>query len=177
MNGVAIIFLGLVAYGTLHIKHGALAPWQWCVTSSLLALLCTYALVGRLMIITGLITFITAILFWFFFPDSPATASFLTQEEKVVAIERIKVNQAGVENKHLKRDQIIEVFRDPKTYLFFFFAAISNVTNSVSYFAESTEWEQTIDGGTVEQPAPNHRQRIRVLGNRHDAARVRRWPC
>lgn len=150
MNGVAIIFLGLVAYGTLHIKHGALAPWQWCVTSSLLALLCTYALVGRLMIITGLITFITAILFWFFFPDSPATASFLTQEEKVVAIERIKVNQAGVENKHLKRDQIVEVFRDPKTYLFFFFAAISNVTNSVCYFAESTECEQAIDGGTVE---------------------------
>ena len=177
MNGVAIIFLGLVAYGTLHIKHGALAPWQWCVTSSLLALLCTYALVGRLMIITGLITFITAILFWFFFPDSPATASFLTQEEKVVAIERIKVNQAGVENKHLKRDQIVEVFRDPKTYLFFFFAAISNVTNSVSYLAESAEWGQAVDGGTVEQPAPNHRQRIRVLGNRHDAARVRRWPC
>lgn len=84
------------------------------------------------MIITGIITFTTAILFWFFFPDSPATAGFLTQEEKVVAIERIKVNQAGVENKHLKREQIVEVFRDPKTYLFFFFAAISNVTNSVS---------------------------------------------
>ncbi|KAI0725010.1 major facilitator superfamily domain-containing protein [Fomitopsis betulina] len=114
MNGTAIIFLGLVAYGTLHITHGALAPWQW------------------LMIITGVITFITSILFWFFFPDSPATASFLTQEEKVIAIERIKVNQAGVENKHLKREQIIEVFRDPKTYLFFFFAAISNVTNSLS---------------------------------------------
>ncbi|EPS95177.1 hypothetical protein FOMPIDRAFT_1025921 [Fomitopsis schrenkii] len=114
MNGTAIIFLGLVAYGTLHIKHGALAPWQW------------------LMIITGVITFITSILFWFFFPDSPATASFLTQEEKVVAIERIKVNQSGVENKHLKREQVIEVFRDPKTYLFFFFAAISNVTNSLS---------------------------------------------
>lgn len=135
MNGTAIIFLGLVAYGTLHIKHGALAPWQWSVlfphnhyvlvqTNS-----CTRC---RLMIITGVITFITSILFWFFFPDSPATASFLTQEEKVVAIERIKVNQSGVENKHLKREQVIEVFRDPKTYLFFFFAAISNVTNSVS---------------------------------------------
>ena len=181
MNGVAIIFLGLVAYGTLHIKHGALAPWQWCVASSL-PLLCSPSraltpFVGRLMIITGLITFITAILFWFFFPDSPATASFLTQEEKVVAIERIKVNQAGVENKHLKRDQIVEVFRDPKTYLFFFFAAISNVTNSVSYLAESAEWGQAVDGGTVEQPAPNHRQRIRVLGDRHYAARMCRWPC
>ncbi|KZT71376.1 MFS general substrate transporter [Daedalea quercina L-15889] len=114
MNGTAIIFLGLVAYGTLHIKHGVLAPWQW------------------LMIITGLITFVTSVLFWFFFPDSPATARFLTQAEKVVAVERIKVNQAGVENKHLKREQVVEAFRDPKTYLFFFFAAISNVTNSLS---------------------------------------------
>ncbi|KAH9930639.1 MFS general substrate transporter [Fomitopsis serialis] len=114
MNGTAVIFLGLVAYGTLHISHGALDPWQW------------------LMIITGLITFVTAILFWFFFPDSPATARFLTHAEKGVAVARIKTNQAGVENKHFKREQVLEVFKDPKTYLFFFFAAISNVTNSLS---------------------------------------------
>ena len=41
----------------------------------------------------------------FFFPDSPANAWFLTPEERVIAIERIKVNQAGVENKHFKKEQ------------------------------------------------------------------------
>ena len=85
----------------------------------------------RLMIITGIITFITSILFWsvlpsmlrgcgaystrdrrFFFPDSPATAWFLTPEERVIAIERIKVNQAGVENKHFKLDQCVSFFTD-----------------------------------------------------------------
>lgn len=98
-------------------------------------------IVFRLMLITGIITFVTAILFWFLFPDSPATAWFLTPEERVIAVERIKVNQAGVENKTWKRDQyvmrpesgilcscylrVIETFMDPKTWLFFFFAAIS----------------------------------------------------
>ncbi|CAL1705294.1 unnamed protein product [Somion occarium] len=114
MNGTAIIVLGLVAYGTLHIKTGSFMPWQW------------------LMIITGIITLVVSVLFWFFFPDSPATAYFLTPEERVIAVERIKVNQAGVENKHWKKDQFIECLTDPKTWLFFFIAAISNVTNSLS---------------------------------------------
>ncbi|KZS99641.1 MFS general substrate transporter [Laetiporus sulphureus 93-53] len=117
MNGTAIIMLGLVAYGTLHIKSSNVAPWQWLV------------------IIMGAITFVVSILFWFFFPDSPTSAYFLTSEEKIIAVERLKVNQAGVENKHFKKEQLfqmMECFRDPKAYLFFFFAAISNVTNSLS---------------------------------------------
>lgn len=80
------------------------------------------------------------------------TARFLNEDERLLAVERIKVNQAGVENKHFKRDQygshpqirtgqaelicpisrFIETMRDPKTYFLFFFAASSNVVNSVS---------------------------------------------
>lgn len=29
MNGAAIVMLGLIAYGTLHIKTGNFMPWQW----------------------------------------------------------------------------------------------------------------------------------------------------
>ena len=29
MNGAAIILLGLVAYGTLHIHNDVLQAWQW----------------------------------------------------------------------------------------------------------------------------------------------------
>ncbi|TCD70250.1 hypothetical protein EIP91_004151 [Steccherinum ochraceum] len=114
MNGAAIIMLGLIAFGTLHITGGPLEPWQW------------------LMIIFGSITLIVSVLFWFFFPDSPATARFLTPEERVLAVERIKVNQAGLENKHWKKEQLIECLMDPKTWFFFFISAISNVTNSLS---------------------------------------------
>ena len=48
-----------------------------------------------------------ALFYRFFFPDSPANAWFLTPEERVIAVERIKVNQAGVENKHFKREQYV----------------------------------------------------------------------
>ncbi|KXN91402.1 hypothetical protein AN958_00664 [Leucoagaricus sp. SymC.cos] len=109
MNGLAIIFLGFVSFGT----HSFM-PWQW------------------LMIITGLITLVTSVVFWFFFPDSPANARFLTPEERVQAVQRIKVNQTGVENKKWKREQFIEAFTDPKTWLIAFLAALGNVFNSLT---------------------------------------------
>jgi MFS transporter, ACS family, allantoate permease len=57
------------------------------------------------MIVTGLITLVSSVFFWFLFPDSPTTAWFLTPEERVMAVQRIKVNQTGIENKHFKREQ------------------------------------------------------------------------
>ena len=36
MNGAAIILLGLVAYGTLHINSTVLEAWQWSVSGELL---------------------------------------------------------------------------------------------------------------------------------------------
>ncbi|KAF8882359.1 major facilitator superfamily domain-containing protein [Mucidula mucida] len=99
MNGFAIIFLGFVSFGLLHTKTANFMPWQW------------------LMIITGLITLITSVIFWFYFPDSPTTARFLTPEERVQAIQRIKVNKTGVENKHWKREQFVETLTDPKIWV------------------------------------------------------------
>ncbi|TRM59317.1 major facilitator superfamily domain-containing protein [Schizophyllum amplum] len=114
MNGFAIVFLGFVSFGLLHTSTGGFMPWQW------------------LMIITGLITFLTSIAFWFLFPDSPTSAWFLTAEERVLVIERIKVNQAGVENKTWKKDQFIETLKDPKVWIMALYAAVSNVFNSLS---------------------------------------------
>ncbi|TFY78840.1 hypothetical protein EWM64_g5176 [Hericium alpestre] len=114
MNGVAIIFLGFLGFGVLHIRTGGFMPWQWLTT------------------ITGLLTLIVTILFWFFFPDSVTTAWFLTPEERVAAVQRIRVNQAGVENKVWKREQFIETLTDPKTWVFAVFAAVTNLLNSLT---------------------------------------------
>jgi ACS family allantoate permease-like MFS transporter len=114
MNGFAIVFLGLVSFGLLHIKSTAFLPWQW------------------LMIITGLLTLIVAVVFWFAFPDSPTSAWFLTQEERSMAVRRIKANQAGIENKTWKPEQFMETLKDPKTWLFALFAALSNLFNSLT---------------------------------------------
>ncbi|KAJ7054943.1 MFS general substrate transporter [Mycena amicta] len=102
MNGAAQIISGFISFGTLHIETNSLEPWQW------------------LMLITGIITLITAVAFWyvasiggitseditrFLFPDSPTTAWFLTPDERAKAILRIKENQTGLENKHFKKEQ------------------------------------------------------------------------
>lgn len=39
MNGAAIILLGLVAYGTLHIHSTVLQAWQWSVRTTSLVIL------------------------------------------------------------------------------------------------------------------------------------------
>ncbi|KAJ7060462.1 MFS general substrate transporter [Mycena amicta] len=114
MNGAAQIISGFISFGTLHIKTNSLEPWQW------------------LMLITGIITLITAVAFWFLFPDSPTTAWFLTLDERAKAILRIKENQTGLENKHFKKEQMIEALLDPKTWLFALFSALTNVPNSLS---------------------------------------------
>ncbi|KAJ6615084.1 MFS general substrate transporter [Mycena sp. CBHHK59/15] len=114
MNGTAQIIAGFISFGTLHIKTTQFEPWQW------------------LMILTGILTFMTSAAFWFLFPDSPTTAWFLTPEERAIAVLRIKENQTGVENKHFKREQMIEALTDPKTWLFALFSALTNVPNSLS---------------------------------------------
>ncbi|KIK64287.1 hypothetical protein GYMLUDRAFT_410740 [Collybiopsis luxurians FD-317 M1] len=114
MNGTAQIVLAFVAYGTLHITHSKLEPWQW------------------LMMITGLLTLVLAVCFWFYFPDSPTNAWFLTRKERALAIQRLRENQTGVENKHFKKDQLFELLWEPKTWLFFVFSIVDNIPNSLT---------------------------------------------
>lgn len=114
MNGTAQIISGFLSFGVLHIRTNGFAPWQW------------------FFIITGVITLATAVAYFLWFPDSPATAWFLTPEERAMAIERIKVNQTGVENKVFKKEQLIEALIDPKTWLFALFSCLGNIPNSLT---------------------------------------------
>lgn len=62
-------------------------------------------------------------------PDSPVTAKFLTPKQRRMAIERLRENQTGVENKHLKWYQVREAFADYKLYLFFLIGVVANIPN------------------------------------------------
>lgn len=59
-----------------------------------------------------------------FLPDSPVTAKGLTLRERRIAVERLRENQTGIENKHLKPYQIREAFTDYKLYMFFFLGVV-----------------------------------------------------
>ncbi|KIJ29236.1 hypothetical protein M422DRAFT_129392, partial [Sphaerobolus stellatus SS14] len=103
------ILSSFMSFGIQHIQGNKVASWQW------------------LMIITGMITLILAVCVWFYFPDSPATAWFLSHEERIIAVQRLKVNQTGIGNKRFKREQFIETLKDKKTWLFAAFTKFGGI--------------------------------------------------
>jgi len=114
MNGTAQLFNGLVAFGIYQMKHPLIPRWE------------------ILFITTGAITFFLGVAWWFLFPDSSTTAWFLTEDERAQAVNRIKGNQTGVENKTWKMDQFWEALTDTKVWLFTLFALFDNIPNSLT---------------------------------------------
>ena len=60
-----------------------------------------------------------SIVMFFLMPDSPMEAKFLTYEEKLIAIERLRMNQMGIGSGVWKWAHVLEAFLDVKTYLWF----------------------------------------------------------
>lgn len=109
-NGLGIALGGLLGYGIGSIK-GSLPSWKY-----------EFLIIGALCCIWGIILF-------FFLPDSPVTAPQLSQQERRWAVEKLRENQTGVENKNLKGYQVKEAFLDPKLYLFFVLGVVGNIPN------------------------------------------------
>ncbi|KAK6463710.1 hypothetical protein DFJ63DRAFT_285753 [Scheffersomyces coipomensis] len=104
---------GLIAYGVQFV-HGV-APWKiyWAVI--------------------GIFTFILSIVSFFFYPDNPATYRIFTIEERVHIIQRVKeATKSSIEQKVVKKYQVIEALRDPISWLFalhvFFLMFSNNIT-------------------------------------------------
>ncbi|ROW00904.1 hypothetical protein VPNG_08256 [Cytospora leucostoma] len=109
-NGFGIALGGLFGYGIGQIR-GSLPSWKY-----------EFIIIGALCSIWGIIMFICL-------PDSPVSTRMLSERERRIAVQRLRENQTGVENKHLKRYQIVEAFRDPKTYLFLLFGIVHSTPN------------------------------------------------
>ncbi|UKZ77077.1 hypothetical protein TrVFT333_004795 [Trichoderma virens FT-333] len=113
-NGWAQIFGGLVAYGFAHgaSTYGfSIAPWK------------------AIFVFTGVLTSTVGIVFLFIMPDNQLNARFLTKEERVLAIQRIKVNEQGIGNKHFKWYQVKEAVLDPAIWGFVFYALVADIPN------------------------------------------------
>uniref|UniRef100_A0A8H7N368 Major facilitator superfamily (MFS) profile domain-containing protein n=1 Tax=Bionectria ochroleuca TaxID=29856 RepID=A0A8H7N368_BIOOC len=97
-TGWFTIIGGALNYGFAQIKGGALTPWQYI-----------YVLAGGLTFLFGL---------WCFaLPNSSLDAWFLTPEERIVAVERLRAGQTGVRNQEVKWSQIREAALDIKVWL------------------------------------------------------------
>lgn len=74
--------------------------------------------------VSGCLCAAWGIVMFILLPDSPVTAPLLSKRERRIAIERVRENQTGIENKHIKPHQILEAFTDYKLYFFFFLGLV-----------------------------------------------------
>ena len=62
-------------------------------------------------------TVVVAGFMFFWMPDSPTEAKFLSDDDKVIAIERLRDNQMGVMSREWRYPHFFEALLDPKTWL------------------------------------------------------------
>lgn len=115
-TGLFTIIGGALNYGFGQIQGGALKRWQYI-----------YLLAGSLTFLFGLCCFAV--------PNSPVSAWFLKQEERVIATERLRYGQTGVRCTKFKASQIKESFLDIKVWLVaLMMASAYTVNGAVSGF-------------------------------------------
>lgn len=117
MLGIVNILGSLLTYGLGHIKSDALHSYQ------IIFLFC------------GLLTVCTSIAVFIFMPDSPMEAKFLNEHERLIAVERLRMNQMGVASRVWKWEHVFEAFLDIKTWLWFsMLTAVSIPSGGISAF-------------------------------------------
>lgn len=112
-QGLGTLVGAAIAYGLQEHRGGdhSFASWK-----------CFYIITGCITILLGSISIIHI-------PDIPVKAWFLNEEDKRYAIERSKSNQQGFGNRHFKKYQLIEAFKDPVTYCIFVYAMSYAIPN------------------------------------------------
>ena len=103
-----------------------------------------YVLLGGLAILVGV-----CVLIWL--PDSPVHAHFLTKEERIAALERVRDDAGGTENKHLKKYQVVEAFMDVRTWLIVLTTLVSELKHISSFLccAFLTHCKASIPNGAL----------------------------
>jgi sugar phosphate permease len=88
---------GVLSWAFQHVHH---AP-----TASDAAWKMLFVFLGCWSIVLGIAAF-------FVVPDSPMNAGFLKDEDKVNILERVRVNQSGIENRNFLPTQVLETLTD-----------------------------------------------------------------
>lgn len=94
-------------------------------------------------LVTGLLTIVMGIIFLFVVPDNQMNCRWLTKEDRILALERIRINQQGIGNRHWKAYQFREALTDPIPWAFFFYALIADIVST--YQIESVSSRSNLD--------------------------------
>lgn len=96
---VAQIGGALISFAFQHIGPGHLAGWR------------------IMFIVLGAITVIIGVATYFILPDSPMSAKFLSDAEKIALLMHVSENRTGIENRHFKASQLVELLLDIQIWL------------------------------------------------------------
>jgi len=110
MNSLTQIFGGALAYG-VSFASSKFESWR-----------IFFLAIGAMTIVIGAIVGVLL-------PDSPVKAKRFTDAEKVAALLRVKDNQSGTQNKRLKKDQILETFKDSRVWLICLCTMLTSIPN------------------------------------------------
>lgn len=100
-NGLGAILGGTIAYGLAH-NADSYSIESWKI----------------LFIITGLLSILFGVIFYLHIPENPSKAWYLTEEERLYQVQRTKSNQQGFGSKKFKRYQVIQAFKDIRTWIY-----------------------------------------------------------
>ncbi|KAK4689865.1 MFS transporter, ACS family, allantoate permease, partial [Tremellales sp. Uapishka_1] len=80
-------------------------------------------------ILYGGLTMVCGITMFFFLDATPSTARWLSEDEKVIALERLRDSKVGSEKWAFNKEQLKEAFRDPRIYLVFALLVTTGLPN------------------------------------------------
>ncbi|RJE19347.1 Allantoate [Aspergillus sclerotialis] len=108
--GLGVVVGSLMSFGFQHYHSTTFTSWQ------------------IMFLVVGLFTVFIGILVILFLPDNPMS-SRLSHAEKVIAVERLRENNTGIENKRFKLHQALECIRDPQVLLLCLITIAASVPN------------------------------------------------
>ncbi|KAF5260504.1 hypothetical protein FOXYS1_8837 [Fusarium oxysporum] len=79
---------------------------------------------------SGALTIVWGIILVFVLPPDPVRAKGFNERERYILVARLKTNNSGVRNTHLKVAQIWELLLDPKFWIVFSIAFLSMIANA-----------------------------------------------
>ena len=107
-RGTSTIVGALASFAFQHYSSETFTAWQ------------------ILFLVAGIMTVAVGVCVVVLLPDNPMSAP-LSTSEKICAIERIRNNRTGIENKKWKSRQTLECLRDPHTWLICLITISANV--------------------------------------------------
>ncbi|RDW87916.1 hypothetical protein BP5796_03610 [Coleophoma crateriformis] len=82
-----------------------------------------------LFVFYGALTFLVGVILFFFLAASPTEAKWLTEDEKTIALERVRLNRTGTEVSSFNLRQLKEAFLDVRFYIVFLLLVSTGLPN------------------------------------------------